>query len=79
MIYTITSHKSFSLLSMQRWLRSADVKILRQLVAVHEGIEAMRWLMEERGAMVSRGSSLTGSLSSLVTVEEHGLSVTPRR
>lgn len=34
-------------------LRSADVRILRQLVAVHEGIEAMRWLMEERGGVVS--------------------------
>nr|XP_019963063.1 PREDICTED: leucine rich adaptor protein 1-like [Paralichthys olivaceus] len=62
-----------------RWLRSADVKILRQLVAVHEGIEAMRWLMEERGSLASRGSSLTGSLSSLATVEEHGPSMTPRR
>ncbi|GAA6222468.1 leucine rich adaptor protein 1-like [Lates japonicus] len=73
------SDKIISLKQELRWLRSADVKILRQLVAVHEGIEAMRWLMEERGALVSRGSSLTGSLSSLVTVEEHGLSVTPRR
>ncbi|XP_013869279.1 leucine rich adaptor protein 1 [Austrofundulus limnaeus] len=33
-------------------LRSADVRILRQLVAVHEGIEAMHWLMEERGGMI---------------------------
>ena len=64
---------------MQRWLRSADVRILRQLVAVHEGIEAMRWLMEERDALASRGSSLTGSLSSLVTVEEHGSSMSPCR
>ncbi|XP_031710751.1 leucine rich adaptor protein 1-like [Anarrhichthys ocellatus] len=63
----------------KRWLRSADVKILRQLVAVQEGIEAMRWLMEERGALASRGSSLTSSLSSLVTVEEHGLSMPPCR
>ncbi|XP_029309836.1 leucine rich adaptor protein 1-like [Cottoperca gobio] len=62
-----------------RWLRSADVKILRQLVAVHEGIEAMRWLMEERVAFASHGSSLTGSLSSLVTVEEHEPSMSPYR
>ncbi|XP_060939635.1 leucine rich adaptor protein 1-like [Limanda limanda] len=62
-----------------RKLRSADVKILRQLLAVHEGIEAMRWLMEERGSLVSGGGSLTGSLSSLVTIEEHGPSVTPCR
>ncbi|RVE61487.1 hypothetical protein OJAV_G00171230 [Oryzias javanicus] len=62
-----------------RWLRSTDVKILKQLVAVHEGIEAMRWLMEERGPSTSRCSSLTGSLSSLATVEEHGLSMSPSR
>ncbi|XP_041805645.1 uncharacterized protein LOC121615377 isoform X1 [Chelmon rostratus] len=68
-----------STLFLQRWLRSADVRILRQLVAVHEGIEAMRWLMEERDALASRGSSLTGSLSSLVTVEEHGPSMSPCR
>ncbi|XP_069574300.1 leucine rich adaptor protein 1-like [Brachyistius frenatus] len=61
------------------WLRSADVRILRQLVAVHEGIEAMRWLIEERGALASRGSSLTGSLSSLVTLEDHGPSMSPCR
>ncbi|XP_056246493.1 leucine rich adaptor protein 1-like isoform X1 [Seriola aureovittata] len=72
------SDKISSLKQEMRWLRSADVRILRQLVAVHEGIEAMRWLMEERGALVSRGSSLTGSLSSLVTVEE-GPSGTPCR
>uniref|UniRef100_A0A8C8DSS1 Leucine rich adaptor protein 1 n=1 Tax=Oryzias sinensis TaxID=183150 RepID=A0A8C8DSS1_9TELE len=60
-----------------RWLRSTDVKILKQLVAVHEGIEAMRWLMEERGTSTSRRSSLTGSLSSLATVEEHGFSMSP--
>ncbi|XP_047445068.1 leucine rich adaptor protein 1-like [Mugil cephalus] len=61
-----------------RWLRSTDVRILRQLVAVNEGIETMRWLMEERGALASRGSSLTGSLSSLATSEECGQSVSPR-
>ncbi|KAL6104169.1 lurap1 [Pungitius sinensis] len=62
-----------------RLLHSADVKILRQLVTVHEGIEAMRWLMEEQDALTSRGSSLASSLSSLVTVEEHGLSLSPCR
>ncbi|XP_011614963.2 leucine rich adaptor protein 1-like [Takifugu rubripes] len=58
------------------WLRSADVRILQQLVAVHEGIEAMRWLMEERDALVSRSSSLTGSLSSVVG---HGPPTSPFR
>ncbi|XP_028986739.1 uncharacterized protein LOC114843969 [Betta splendens] len=51
-------------------LRTADVKILGQLVNVHEGIETMRWLMENRGALASGGSSLTGSVSSLVNVDE---------
>lgn len=60
----------------QIWLRSADVRILQQLVAVHEGIEAMRWLMEERDALVSRSSSLMGSLSSLVG---HGPPTSPFR
>lgn len=71
-------NKIVNLRQEMRWLRSVDVKILRQLVAVHEGIEAMRWLMEERGTLTSRGSSLTGSLSSLVT-EEHGPSMSPCR
>ncbi|CAJ1071703.1 uncharacterized protein LOC117826278 [Xyrichtys novacula] len=73
------SDKICNLKQEMRWLRSADVRILRQLVAVHEGIEAMRWLMEERDALVSRGSSLTGSLSSLVTVEEPGPLMSPSR
>lgn len=43
---------------------------------MHEGIEAMRWLMEERDALMSRSSSLTGSLSSLVG---HGPPMFPLR
>ncbi|XP_051265665.1 leucine rich adaptor protein 1-like [Dicentrarchus labrax] len=73
------SDKISNLKQEMRWLRSADVRILRQLVAVHEGIETMRWLMEEQNTLVSHGGSLTGSLSSLVTVEEHGPSMSPCR
>lgn len=58
-----------------RWLRSADVRILRQLVALNEGIETMRWLLEDRGPLTSYGSSLTGSLSSL----ENGPLMSPCR
>ncbi|XP_029940944.1 leucine rich adaptor protein 1-like [Salarias fasciatus] len=72
-------HKIHNLKQEMRWLRSADVRILRQLVAVHEGIEAVRWLTEERGALASRGSSSTGSLSSLATVDEHGPWTSPCR
>ncbi|CAB1326451.1 unnamed protein product [Coregonus sp. 'balchen'] len=46
-------------------LRAADVRVLRQLVAVHEAMEAVRWLLEERGTLASRGSSLTSSQCSL--------------
>lgn len=46
-------------------LRAADVKILNQLIALHEGIEAVKWLLEERGALTSRCSSLTSSQYSL--------------
>ncbi|XP_016303329.1 leucine rich adaptor protein 1-like [Sinocyclocheilus anshuiensis] len=47
------------------YLRAADVKILNQLLALHEGIEAVKWLLEERGALTSRCSSLTSSQYSL--------------
>ncbi|KAJ8388500.1 hypothetical protein AAFF_G00133760 [Aldrovandia affinis] len=46
-------------------LRSVDVKILQQLVAVHEGIESVKWLLEERSTLTSRCSSLTSSQYSL--------------
>lgn len=42
-----------------------DVRILQQLLAVHEGIEAVRWLLEERSTLTSRCSSLTSSQYSL--------------
>ncbi|XP_074491004.1 leucine rich adaptor protein 1 [Sebastes fasciatus] len=46
-------------------LRSVDVKLLQQLLAVHEGIEAVKWLLEERSTLTSRCSSLTSSQYSL--------------
>ncbi|KAL4656042.1 leucine rich adaptor protein 1-like [Arapaima gigas] len=54
-------------------LRSTDVKILRQLLAVHEGIESVRWLLEERGALTSRCSSLTSSQYSLTECPDTSL------
>lgn len=53
------------LVCLQAHLRSVDVKILQQLLAVHEGIEAVKWLMEERSTLTSRCSSLTSSQYSL--------------
>ncbi|KAF3690677.1 Leucine rich adaptor protein 1 Leucine repeat adapter protein 35A [Channa argus] len=46
-------------------LRSVDVKILQQFLAVHEGIEAVKWLLEERSTLTSHCSSLTSSQYSL--------------
>ncbi|KAL2079010.1 hypothetical protein ACEWY4_024754 [Coilia grayii] len=46
-------------------LRAIDVKLMHQLLSINEGIESIRWVMEERGGVASRGSSLTGSLYSL--------------
>ncbi|XP_033623503.1 leucine rich adaptor protein 1 isoform X2 [Fukomys damarensis] len=46
-------------------LRAIDVKILQQLVTLNEGIEAVRWLLEERGTLTSHCSSLTSSQYSL--------------
>ncbi|KAL7832618.1 hypothetical protein SRHO_G00296360 [Serrasalmus rhombeus] len=46
-------------------LRAADVRILQQLLALHEGIEAVKWLLEERGPLTSHCSSLTSSQYSL--------------
>ncbi|XP_061488846.1 leucine rich adaptor protein 1 [Rhineura floridana] len=52
------------------YLRAIDIKILQQLVAVHEGIEAVKWLLEEKGMLTSRCSSLTSSQYSLVESQE---------
>lgn len=46
-------------------LRALDVKLMQQLLSINEGIESIRWVMEERGGMASRESSLNGSLYSL--------------
>lgn len=47
------------------YLRAIDVKILQQLLTLNEGIEALRWLLEERGTLTSHCSSLTSSQYSL--------------
>ncbi|KAH0618662.1 hypothetical protein JD844_018060 [Phrynosoma platyrhinos] len=55
---------------LEAYLRAIDIKILQQLVAVNEGIEAVKWLLEERGMLTSRCSSLTSSQYSLVESQE---------
>ncbi|KAG9460696.1 hypothetical protein GDO78_020105, partial [Eleutherodactylus coqui] len=42
-------------------LRAVDVQILQQLLLVNEGIEAVKWILEDKGALTSRCSSLTSS------------------
>uniref|UniRef100_A0A8C5Q499 Leucine rich adaptor protein 1 n=1 Tax=Leptobrachium leishanense TaxID=445787 RepID=A0A8C5Q499_9ANUR len=51
-------------------LRAIDVKILHQLLAVNEGIEAVKWILEEKGNLTSRCSSLTSSQYSLAESQE---------
>lgn len=46
-------------------LRAIDVKLMQQLMSINEGIESIRWMMEEKGGMVSPDGSLSGSLYSL--------------
>ncbi|XP_061550538.1 leucine rich adaptor protein 1-like [Phycodurus eques] len=61
-------------------MRCADARILRQLVAVHEGIESTRRLASEPSTSAGgRDVSRTGSRSSPVTAEEHERSLSPCR
>ncbi|KAF7250521.1 Leucine rich adaptor protein 1-like [Varanus komodoensis] len=54
-------------------LRATDVKLMRQLLIINESIESIKWIMEEKGAITSRGSSLSGSLCSLLESQETSL------
>lgn len=58
---------------MQVDLRATDVKLMRQLLVINESIESIKWMMEEKGAITSRGSSLSGSLCSLLESQETSL------
>ncbi|XP_069591978.1 leucine rich adaptor protein 1 [Ranitomeya imitator] len=51
-------------------LRAIDVQILQQLLLLNEGIEAMKWILEEKGVLTSRCSSLTSSQYSLAGSRE---------
>ncbi|XP_067303153.1 leucine rich adaptor protein 1-like [Pseudorasbora parva] len=51
-------------------LRSIDVTLMHQLLSINEGIESIRWVMEERGGGASREGSLMGSLGSLSDSQE---------
>ncbi|KAL4641511.1 leucine rich adaptor protein 1-like [Arapaima gigas] len=46
-------------------LRAIDGRLMQQLLAINEGIESIRWAMEDKGVEASHDSSLAGSLYSL--------------
>ncbi|XP_075688169.1 leucine rich adaptor protein 1 [Rhinoderma darwinii] len=51
-------------------LRAIDIQILQQLLLVNEGIEGVKWILEEKGPLTSRCSSLTSSQYSLAGSRE---------
>ncbi|NXF76431.1 LUR1L protein, partial [Sclerurus mexicanus] len=53
-------------------LRATDVKLMRQLLIINESIESIKWMIEEK-VIASRGSSLSGSLCSLLESQETSL------
>ncbi|XP_042190928.1 leucine rich adaptor protein 1 [Callorhinchus milii] len=57
-------------MAQKAYLRAIDIKIMHQLMAVNEGIEAVKWILEEKGTLASRCSSLTSSMYSLVESQE---------
>lgn len=46
-------------------LRAIDGKLMQQLMSINEGIESIRWMIEDKGGVASQDGSLTGSLYSL--------------
>ncbi|XP_069561325.1 leucine rich adaptor protein 1-like [Brachyistius frenatus] len=46
-------------------LRAIDVKLMQQLMSINEGIESVRWMIEDKGGVASQEGSPTGSLYSL--------------
>lgn len=46
-------------------LRAIDVKLMQQLMSINEGIESIRWMIDDKGSVASHDGSLTGSLYSL--------------
>lgn len=45
---------------------------MQQLMSINEGIESVRWLIEDKGGAASQEGSLTGSLYSLTDSQEGG-------
>lgn len=54
-------------------LRATDARLMRQLLVINESIESIKWMIEEKGTITSRGSSLSGSLCSLLESQSTSL------
>ncbi|ELK07002.1 leucine rich adaptor protein 1-like [Pteropus alecto] len=54
-------------------LRATDVRLMRQLLVINESIESIKWMIEEKATITSRGSSLSGSLCSLLESQSTSL------
>ncbi|XP_066113347.1 leucine rich adaptor protein 1-like [Saccopteryx bilineata] len=54
-------------------LRATDVRLMRQLLVINENIESIKWMIEEKATITSRGSSLSGSLCSLLESQSTSL------
>ncbi|XP_063770111.1 leucine rich adaptor protein 1-like isoform X2 [Pseudophryne corroboree] len=65
--------RSRKVIIMENHLRAADVKLMRQLLIINESIESIKWMMEEKDIITSQGSSLSGSLCSLLESQESSL------
>ncbi|XP_061816194.2 leucine rich adaptor protein 1-like isoform X1 [Nerophis lumbriciformis] len=46
-------------------LRAIDVKLMHQLLSINEGIESIRWMIDDKGSVASQEGSLSSSLCSL--------------
>lgn len=62
---TESSLTEISFSNSQAHLRAIDVKLMQQLMSINEGIESIRWMIEDKGGVASQEGSLTGSLYSL--------------
>ncbi|MBN3310229.1 leucine rich adaptor protein 1-like [Amia ocellicauda] len=54
-------------------LRAIDVKLMQQLLSINDGIESIKWVIDEKGTMASREGSLAGSLYSLSESQDTSL------
>ncbi|KAG9342519.1 hypothetical protein JZ751_016523, partial [Albula glossodonta] len=55
-------------------LRAIDIELMHQLLSINDGIESIKWVMEEKGGLVgSRDSSMAGSLYSLSESQDTSL------